>query len=267
MIAQMTDTFRMPKDFQSLVYLSMLLQAEGIRYGVEHWRRHMNRVSGTLIWQLNDCWPVASWSSLDYFGRWKALHYSAKQFYAPVLLSVEDDATRMSVHVTSDLTERWEGLVRWRLETVRGDVMASGEQLVAAAPLADTPIASFDFADKVTDENKRSLVFVTELWQGNERISVSVSGFAPIKHLELVDPGLKVNVGLKDGTLTFEVSAKFLARFVELALDGVDLVFSDNYFDVPAGATVKVTAPLPAGWTLEQTRSAVQVRSLIDSYK
>jgi beta-mannosidase len=267
MIAQMTDTFRMPKDFKALVYLSMLLQAEGIRYGVEHWRRHMNRVSGTLIWQLNDCWPVASWSSLDYFGRWKALHYAAKRFYAPVLLSVEDDTTLMSIHVTSDLTARWDGLIRWRLETVRGEVMTSGKQAVTTEPLADTPIASFNFADKVTDDNKRSVVFIVELWQDNERIATSVSGFAPIKHLELVEPGLKVDVGLKDGTLIFEVSAQSLARFVELVLNGVDVVFSDNYFDLPAGISKKITAPLPAGWILEQARGALQVRSLIDSYR
>jgi beta-mannosidase len=267
MIAQMTDTFRMPKDFQSLAYLSMLLQAEGIRYGVEHWRRNMKRVSGTLIWQLNDCWPVASWSSLDYFGRWKALHYAAKRFYAPVLLSVEDDAPRMSVHVTSDLILRWNGLVRWRLETVRGEVLASGEQAVDAAPLADTAVATLDFGDKITDSNKRNVIFAAELWQGNERIAITVSGFAPIKHFELVDPGLKVDSNLKDGILTFEVSAQSLARFVELALDGVDLVFSDNYFDVPAGATVKVTAPLPEGWTLDRAKKSLQVRSLIDSYR
>jgi beta-mannosidase len=266
MIAQMTDTFRMPKDFQSLAYLSMLLQAEGIRYGVEHWRRHMNRVSGTLIWQLNDCWPVASWASLDYFGRWKALHYAAKRFYAPVLLSVEDDGTRMSVHVTSDLTSRWDGLVRWRLETVPGEVLASGEQAVAAAPLADSAVASLDFADKLTDENKRKSVFVAELWQGKELIASSVSGFAPIKHLELVDPELKVNVSLKDATLTFEISARTLARFVELTLDNADVVFSDNYFDIPAGAIVTVTAPLPNGWTLDQAKKSLQVRSLFDSY-
>ena len=235
MIAQMTDTFRMPKDFQSLVYLSMLLQAEGIRYGVEHWRRNMNRVSGTLIWQLNDCWPVASWASLDYFGRWKALHYAAKRFYAPVLLSVEDDSPRMGIHVTSDLTERWEGLLRWRLETTLGEVLSSGEQKVTAAPLADTAIVALDFADKVKDDNRRKVVFVAELWQGSTKLSTSVSCFAPIKHLELTNPGLKVDTRLQDDTLTFEVTAQSLARFVELALDGVDVVFSDNYFDVPAG--------------------------------
>ena len=266
MIAQMTDTFRMPKNFESLVYLSMLLQAEGIRYGVEHWRRNRRRVSGTLIWQLNDCWPVASWSSLDYFGRWKALHYAAKRFYAPVLLSVEDDGTRMSIHVTSDLTHDWNGLVRWRLENVTGDVILSGEQRVTAKPLVDTAIAAFDFADKVSDNNKRDVVFVAELWNDVMRIAYCVSGFCPIKHLALTDPGLDVDVTSNGGTLTFDVSAKSLARFVELALDGVDVVFSDNYFDIPAGRSVKVTAQLPAGWSLDQAKKALQVRSLIDSY-
>jgi beta-mannosidase len=98
-IAQMAQNFRLPKDFPSLVYLSQVLQAEGIRYGVEHWRRHRERVSGTLIWQLNDCWPVASWSSIDYFGRWKALHNAARRFYAPLLLSVADEGKTMAVHL------------------------------------------------------------------------------------------------------------------------------------------------------------------------
>jgi beta-mannosidase len=266
MIGQMTDTFRMPKNFESLVYLSMLLQAEGIRYGVEHWRRNMHRVSGTLIWQLNDCWPVASWSSLDYFGRWKALHYAAKRFYAPVLLSVEDDGTRMSIHVTSDLTQKWNGVVRWRLEDVDGNMTQSGEQRLTAKPLADAAIASFDFADKVFDTNKREMVFVAELWSGVERIACSVSTFAPIKHLALKQPDLNAEITLNGNTLAFNVSAKSLARFVELALDGVDVVFSDNYFDIPAGQSVKVTASLPNGWTLEQAKQALQMKSLIDSY-
>jgi len=118
MVGQMLDTFRLPQDFSSLVYLSMVLQAEGIRYGVEHWRRSRERVAGTLYWQLNDCWPVASWSSLDYFGRWKALHYAARRFYAPVLLSIEDDPPRHGVYVTNDQRDPWEGSLRWSLETL-----------------------------------------------------------------------------------------------------------------------------------------------------
>jgi beta-mannosidase len=152
------------------------------------------------------------------------------------------------------------------LEDVNGKVTQSGEQRVTAKPQADTAIASFDFADKVSDKNKRDLVFVAELYQGKEKLATSVSTFAPIKHLALKDPGLNVDVALNGDTLTFTVSARSLARFVELALDGVDVVFSDNYFDVPAGQSVKVTASLPAGWALEQAKKALQVKSLVDSY-
>ncbi len=266
MIGQMTETFRMPKDFASLVYLSMVLQAEGIRYGVEHWRRNRNRVSGTLIWQLNDCWPVASWSSLDYFGRWKALHYAARRFYAPVLLSVEDTGALMGVHVTSDLTQPWKGKLIWRLESLAGSPIASGEKAFTAAPLADTPVAALDFSAQISDANCRSSVFVAELWQEDRLVARTVNGFAPNKHLELAPAQISSSLSVQDGLLTIQLRGASLARFVELSLEGADVVFSDNYFDLPANQTVEITAALPKGWTLEQAQAALKISSLIDSY-
>jgi beta-mannosidase len=263
MIAQMTDTFRMPKDFASLVYLSLLLQAEGIRYGVEHWRRNRNRVSGTLIWQLNDCWPVASWASLDYFGRWKALHYAAKRFYAPLLLSVAEQGKSMDVHVTSDLVEPVDVLVRWRLETLDGKSLSSGEQSLRAMALADTRVGSYDFSTLVSAENQRKVVFVAEMWQDGKLVSHSVTPFVANKHIELRKPGLKVQTQVDGQVLSVTVSARYFARFVELSIDGTDAVFSDNYFDIPAGTTVTVTTPLPENWT---DGSTVQARSLYDSF-
>jgi len=261
MIAQMTDTFRMPKDFPALVYLSLLLQAEGIRYGVEHWRRNRSRVSGTLIWQLNDCWPVASWASLDYFGRWKALHYAAKRFYAPLLLSVEDSGKTMKVHVTSDRIEPVDVTVRWRLETLDGKSLQKGEQTLRAAALVDTLVGSYDFATLVNAENQKKVVFVAEMWQAGKLAARSVTPFVANKHLELRKPGLKAQTRVEGQTLFVDVSAKSLARFVELSIDGCDAVFSDNYFDVPAGVTVTVTAPLPEGWS-----GSAEARSLYDSF-
>ncbi len=266
MIAQMTDTFRMPKDFQSLVYLSMVLQAEGIRYGVEHWRRHRNRVSGTLIWQLNDCWPVASWSSIDYFGRWKALHYAARRFYDPVLLSVEDRAEIMNVWVTNDTAHPWTGELRWSLQTLGGKVLKSGTEKVQAKALSAAEIVSLDFHRQVNDENRRGLIFVAELWKGSKWRSRQVSTFCPNKHLDLVDPQIETRVSVLKGQMVLEVEADSLARFVELGLEGVDVVFSDNYFDLPAGTSVTITCPLPAGWSLERARQCSQVSSLFDSY-
>lgn len=265
-IAQMTDTFRMPKDFTAWIYLSLILQAEGIRYGVEHWRRNMHRVSGTLYWQLNDCWPVASWASIDYFGRWKALHYAARRFYSPVLLSTEDKPPVMDLHVSNDLTERWAGKIEWSLETVVGDTLISGTLDVSAAPLANTPIHSFDFTEFVTEENQRDLVLVCQLWQGDKYLSTSVGTFVPNKHVSLVDPDLSVNVSKDGETLKIAITSKTLARFVELKLADSDIVFSDNYFDIPAGRIAHVTCSLPEGWSLVNAREALQVYTLFNSF-
>lgn len=266
MVAQMLDTFRLPKDFDSLVYVSLALQAEGIRYGVEHWRRHMDRVAGTLYWQLDDCWPVASWSSLDYFGRWKALHYAARRFYAPLMLSIEDHPPQQAIHVSSDLRELVEGVVRWSLETLHGEVLALGQEPVKAAPLASTHVRTLDFGDRVSDDNRRELIFITEWWQEDRRVALQTATFVPTKHLSLTDPVVTTHLCSEDGQLIVELASHSLARLVELTLEGCDVIWSDNYFDLPAGRIVAVSCPLPAGWTLAQARAALKVRSVYDSY-
>jgi len=266
MVGQMLDTFQLPKDFVSLVYLSMALQAEGIRYGVEHWRRHPDRVAGILYWQLNDCWPVASWSSLDYFGRWKALHYAARRFYAPLMLSIEDKPPKQGVYVSNDLLEPWEGTVNWSLEALAGEALTSGQAPVKAAPQAATQVCELDFPDRISDDNIRRLVFIAELWQGDRFIARQTAGFAPIKHLQLANPGLRARLSKDKNQLLIELTSRSLALLVELSLEGADVVFSDNYFNLPAGRTVEVSCPLPAGWTLSRARKAFRLCSVYDSY-
>ena len=203
MVGQMLDTFRLPKDFDSLVYLSMALQAEGIRYGVEHWRRHPDRVAGILYWQLNDCWPVASWSSLDYFGRWKALHYAARRFYAPLMLSIEDKPPEQGVYVTNDLLEPWEGTVNWSLETLDGEVLTSG-QAPSKLPRKLRPrYASWIFP--TTSRMKTSASWFLSpnygreisLYPGKQQL------FAPIKHLSLTDPAMTANMHTRERPIDY----------------------------------------------------------------
>jgi beta-mannosidase len=266
MLSQMTDTFRMPKDFPTLVYLSMVLQAEGIRYGVEHWRRYKNRVSGILYWQLNDCWPVASWSSIDYFGRWKALHYYARRFFAPVLLSVEDHEAegRMDVWLTSDVDAPWQGKITWKLMTLSGEVLESGGEQAALQPNESKQIISRAFT--LTPEQRSSTIFVVELRQGGQIISRSVNSFIASKHLDLTDPQLQAEVAVRDGLALITLSSRSLARFVALSLSGADVVFSDNYFDVPAGDDIQITCPLPDGWDLQKVRDGLIVEHLFTSF-
>jgi beta-mannosidase len=266
MVAQLLDTFRLPKDFESLVYLSLVLQAEGIRYGVEHWRRYPRRVSGIIYWQLNDCWPVASWSSLDYFGRWKALHYAARRFYAPLLLSIEDQPSAHKVYLTSDLPEAWAGSVRWSLETLGGRVLEANEVPVTVAPYDVTPVCHLDFTGRLDDDLRRETAFVAELWQNGQLQARQTAFFFPTKHLSLSDPAITAHLHVDQGQLEIELTAHSFARLVECALEGADVVFSDNYFDLPAGRIVTISAPLPASWGLSRAQAAFKVRSIYDSF-
>ncbi len=323
-INYLTDHFQMPQDFPALVYLTQILQAEAVRTGVEFWRRSKACTGGALYWQLNDCWPVASWASLDYFGRWKALHYAARRFYEPVHLSAEDcgpdvgphpisdphagqrtiewmiktpdgeiistgertmsqeavedllhigkpvreaDAPLATLYITNDLNEAWEGVARWSLETLDGEVLISGEEAVSVPALEAVQVCALDFSAEVTAENRREVVLVYALYHEGERISQSVMPFAPNKHLKLVDPGLSSEVAETADGFAITLSAERLARFVWLTLEGTDVTFSDNYFDLPAGRTVTVTMPALDDWTVERLRGALRVRSLVDSFK
>ncbi|HSF80618.1 MAG TPA: glycoside hydrolase family 2 protein [Anaerolineales bacterium] len=266
MVRQMLDTFRLPKDFASLVYLSMVLQAEGIRYGVEHWRRHPDRVAGILYWQLNDCWPVASWSSLDYFGRWKALHYAARRFYAPLILTIEDKPPEQSVYVSNDSLEPWAGIVRWSLETLEGEVLTEGHAPVDVAPQAATLVCKLDFSSQITYDNLRRLIYIAELWGGEQFVARQTAHFAPTKHLSLTNPAITAKLQSQNGELIVELKSHSLALSVEVSLTGAEAVFSDNYFNLPAGRSIKISCPLPAGWTLSRAQKEIRVRSVYDSY-
>ncbi len=275
-IRQMLDTFRLPKDFESLVYLSMVLQAEGIRYGVEHWRRHPDRVAGILYWQLNDCWPVASWSSLDYFGRWKALHYAARRFYAPVMLSIEDNPPEMSVYVSNDLLTEWNGSVEWSLETRDGKSLRHGKSPVQAGPQSATQVCKLDFSENINIDTIRKLVFVAGLIHDDQVVTYQVTPFVPIKHLELQTPAFKIQAlhlpaeqldPVTGDELEINLEAGTLALMVELSLAGAEVVFSDNYFSLAAGRKRRVTCPMPVGWDIDRVRQALRIRSVYDSYE
>ncbi len=266
MVGQMLDTFRLPKDFACMVYLSMALQAEGIRYGVEHWRRHPERVAGILYWQLNDCWPVASWSSLDYFGRWKAMHYAARRFYAPLLLSIADNNSEQCVYVSNDWLEPWEGTVNWSLETLEGEAIASGHAPVNVAPQSSILVLRQDFSDKITSDNLRKLIFIAELWQGDQFVSRQAAFFVPVKHLALTDPAISVSLQNQNGELIVEMVSCTLAALVEVSLKGADAVFSDNYLNLPSGRAIQISTRMPAGWALSDVEKAIRVCSVYNSY-
>jgi beta-mannosidase len=182
------------------------------------------------------------------------------------MLSIEDKPPEQGVYVSNDLLEPWEGSVRWALETLAGEVLTSGQSPVKAAPQAATQVCELDFSDHISDDNIRTLVFIAELYQGERLVTRQTAVFAPIKHLSLADPAVTVELRGEKGRLIIELTSRSLALLVEVSLTGADVIFSDNYFNLPAGRTARISCRLPAGWTLSRARKALRLRSVYDSY-
>lgn len=260
-VKQMLEHFKLPTSFAKLVYLSMVLQAEGVRYGVEHWRRNRHRVSGTLYWQLNDCWPVASWASLDYYGRWKALHYAAKRFYAPLLLSLEDHPERIDMHVTSDRVQDQTIEVRWSFETLSGEALSRGSLKTTALALKDTLVHNLPLQGEAG-----KTVLVVELWQ-DELLQTQVMPFSLDKHMKYDRPQIVAEVKTEGNMAELTLTSQTLARFVELDFKNADVVFSDNYLDLPAHRPRVITFELAEGWTRKDVQRNLSIQTLFGSYQ
>jgi beta-mannosidase len=182
------------------------------------------------------------------------------------MLSIEDKAPEQNVYVSNDWLEPWEGTVNWYLETLAGEVLTSGHAPVEVAPQAATLVSKLDFSDQITDDNRRELVFVAELWQGDQFATRQTAYFVPIKHLSLTDPAINVNLQSQNGELIVELISHSLAPLVEISLTGADVVFSDNYFNLPSGRSVQISCPLPVGWTLARAQNEIRVCSIYDSF-
>lgn len=264
MLYYLTHRFRLPASLSDIVYLTQVQQAECIRIAVEHWRRNRPRCSGALYWQLNDCWPVTSWSSIDYEGRWKALQYAARRFNAPLALSIEDKGSHISVFAANDHPHAWQGTWCWSLETFDGEMVETGSEEVCAAPVSATRLRTFDFARAVRKHGAARLVFTAGLYEDGKCLSQQTVLFAKEKHITFPDPKLHWNIQQEGDHLEISLTGNVFARYVEVQLEGADVVFSDNYFDLPACQTVQIRCALPTGWTVEQARHALHIRSVAD---
>jgi beta-mannosidase len=255
-----------PKDFASFLYVSQVLQAEGIKIGAEHFRRSRPETMGSIFWQLNDCWPVASWSSIDYYGRWKALQYYARRFYAPILVSphVEDGA--LKVYIVSDKTEANSATLRVRLMDFDGKVLLEDSHAVDVTPLTskvylDWPLQKL--AQAGAADTSRVLV-VADLVAGGAQISRNLVYLAPTKAIHLKPAVLKVVTTGGSGSYKIQITSPVLARSVYISSDNLELKLSDNYFDVLPGETVEITATNAV--SLDALKAQLKVISLTDAF-
>jgi len=240
-----------------------------IKYAVEHWRRAMPRGMGTLYWQINDCWPVASWSSVDSLGRWKALHYMARQFYAPLLVSGVEDLARgiVEIHVTSDLRDSAAGEVLWRLTNVRGETLGSGTEPVDIAPGADTLATTLDLSREVKASGTRELMLWLELVREGQSVSRNYVSFARPKQLALEKPGLRAEISeIDEGRFSVSLSAERPALWAWISLRDTDARYSDNFVHVVPGSPVEIIVTADSALTRETLESQLELRSLVDTF-
>lgn len=264
-VGYLADTFLYPTDFGTLLYASQLLQAEAMKYGVEHLRRNRGRCMGALYWQLNDIWPVASWASIDYYARLKALHYFAKRFYSPVLLScaeigekttrphvilepIYDYETKARLTVTNDTLNRVTGVVRSYLRNSRGEILESFTDELCVEPLSVVNFEERNF-NKCDVEN---IYYSYELEADGSIISEGTVLFTAPKHFNFLDPNITARIEGDE----IVVTADAYAKSVEIYSPDSDFILSDNFFDMNGGEKrVKI---------LEGKPKEIAVRSVFD---
>ena len=255
-----------PRDFPSFLYASQVLQAEGIKVGAEHLRRIRPRSMGSIYWQLNDCWPVASWSSIDYFGRWKALQYYARRFYSPLLVSPHVEDGNFNVYVISDKTAPTAARLRLRLFTLAGKSLSDSTQEIQVPELSSKiyiqrPLAEFVNADGADAAN---IFAVADLLVDGKTVSSNVLYFVPAKLVTLPPPQISVDLAKSGDGYRLRLSSTALARSVYISFGSLDASPSDNYFDLIPGQPVEITITSAA--PLGQLRAQLKLISLADAF-
>lgn len=257
-----------PKDFASFLYASQVLQAEGVKVGAEHFRRERPRNMGSIFWQLNDCWPVASWSSIDYYGRWKALQYYARRFYAPVLVSPYVDDGQLNVYIVSDKTAPLTGQLRLRIMDFHGRVLEQQTQAVTIPALSskvyiDVPLSQFVNANGT---DSAAIFGAADLTVDGQPVSSNVIYFAPTKMVQAQLPPAPIQAELsgQNGAYTLKLSSGVLAPSVYVSFGDLDATVSDNFIDLLPGEPQTIT--ITSGASAETLRTSMKIVSVVDAF-
>ncbi len=232
--------YKVPKNFEHILYMSHVLQAEGIKIGIEAHRRNKPYCMGTMYWQINDCWPVASWSSIDYFGRWKALHYFAKKAYDEVFVSPIVDDNKLNVFIISDRLNLCQANLEMEIINFDGEVLWSKSQQINVDVNSSRSFFEAKVDELLKGMDRKRVVFHAKLVESDQQITDNVLYFLPVKDLDLPLSEIKLDVTETSHGYDIILSSDKLAKNVYLSFDDVDGFFSDNYFDLLPGQTVQV---------------------------
>ena len=256
-----------PKDFASFVYLSQVMQAEGIALAASHLRSQRPRSMGSLYWQLNDVWPGASWSSIDVFGRWKALQFQARRFYADTTVTALRRGDVTEIAVISDKTRPQDAELRLRVADLDGRVLRTETATPVAQPLAVTPVWRRTDAELLQGADPTRTVVEVELRVQGRAVAHQTVYFVPARELKLVDPGFRTRLerdpaGGPDAW-RLAIKTTSFARAVWIDFGPLDVELEDNSLDLRAGEEVLV--PMHSKASEQALRDHLNLRSLASS--
>ena len=265
--------YKYPKDMESIAYISQILQLKAIQYGVEHWRRNWGRCMGSIYWQLNDCWPVASWASIDYYGRWKALHYGAKRFYARFMATAcekEELSTEIDYYIHNESFEERKAVLRVRLIDRDFHTLYETETEITAAAFEVKNVLPMDFAPFLAEAGmKKRAVAEYSLIEDGCIVSRGTTLFVKPKYFDFKTPEYRVSVTEKADGFCIHAEADTYVSYAELSLDEYDVVLEDNFFDITSEEGVDITVDkkeFPNQVTAEEVAAALHIRSVADSF-
>ena len=264
-LTYMLREYAEPKDFASFVYVSQVQQAEAIKVGAETLRRNRPRTMGALFWQLNDCWPVASWSSIDYYGRWKALQYYARRFYADLLISPLEHDGVVDVYVVSDMLQPTKGQVHIRLLDFNGATLFDRTQEVEIPAQSSARYVNINEKEVIGRAAINRTFLLLELRVSGQTVSRNELFFDTMRNLQLpLKPAIKSSVSGSGPSYVLILRSPVLARKVCLSFGDLDVQPSDNFFDLVPGEERAVQVRSAA--TLEQLQRALKITSLTDAF-
>ncbi len=260
----MESMYKMPKDFESFLYASQVLQAEAIKSAMENHRMKMPYCMGTLFWQINDCWPVASWSSIDYYGNWKALQYFAKKAYTPILVSPSMENGKLSVFVISDKLEEQKANLEMAIYDFNGKSLWNKTIAVKIAPNTSQVYFEIPIDELTKGFNQKTIYFYTRLMQKDQPTVDNILYFVFPKDLELPTPKISKTITKTSEGYEVILSTDKLAKNVFLSLEEQTGSFSDNYFDLEPNKPVKILYKNSKPEINFENK--LKIRSLIDCY-
>ena len=262
----MEQHYQVPGRFEDLLYVGQLLQADAMKEAVEAHRIAMPFCMGSLYWQLNDCWPVASWSGMDYYQNWKAMHYAIKDAFEPVLLAAQLDSSAMKVYGVSDLTQDQPVQLIMELLDFEGNKLDIWNRDVTLAKQTSTQLDSLSLETFFQYVNPSEMLLHLRLQDGDTELASTLVYFLPPKDLNLPqEPNVQVDISSEGEKTELILRTDKLAKNVYLQWEGREGFFSENYFDLLPGEEKRVVFSLKEE-SNNPDKEHLQIRTLVDTY-